>query len=393
MRWRRALVTLTLVSYAAMTAWFLRDTTLPAHGLWARIALPAYLASALLSVVPAARNAAPFVAFLGACLVPLAWMATIDLGQPELTVLVDGAKHALSTGSPYLPHPQTLEQVRPYFPALFMFGVPRALGLPGLLGDPRLWILGLSAVGLWRLQAATRRAPKGRSGAQMVLLLLALPVLSLNLSVSAIDIPIVVALSAAFVAARQGRWPWAGGATAAGLLMKPTVALVLLLVVVTTWRIERRWTVQYLAWSTVPAAVAICASASLEPQGFIVNAIRFPLGLTEIRSPAESPFPGVLVARTGLGVWGAIALVGVVLIACLAYAWRRPDASGVALARRSAILFTLVILTAPQSRFGYLVVPICLWAASTLLGGAAPSCKHRDTPAALARGDRDRGGS
>lgn len=371
-RWAQ---TALLVAYAAMAAWFRVDTTLPAHAMWARWAVPAYLVALLVSPLPGVGRHAMLVAFAGACLAPLAGMIVIGLAQPEVGVLVDGARHLLESGTPYVSQPMSLDEVRPYFPLLFLFGMPRALGASGVLGDPRLWILTVGAVFLWALRVtlpaqssrSTTRGSATWGPAGSTIALLAFPVVSLNLAVSAIDIPIVAALGWSFVELSRGRLAYAGLATTTALLMKPTAALVVLVVVTGLCRRKVRGWQRYAGWSLTPALVVVLAVCSVDAAGFAFSALRFPLGLTEIASPAQSPFPGVLLARVDGGRTAAVALVVVVTSVVAGLSWRRPPRGVRALARRSAVLLCLVILLAPNSRVGYFVVPIALWAVSARL--------------------------
>src|SRR5258706_357353 len=70
---------------------------------------------------------------------PLAWLAIRAPGTPDVDTVTRSASLLLHHGSPYLPKGQLHRwtDYNPYLPAMTAFGLPKAAGLPGLLGDPR----------------------------------------------------------------------------------------------------------------------------------------------------------------------------------------------------------------------------------------------------------------
>src|SRR4029077_2516230 len=70
----------------------------------------------------------------------------------------------LHHGSPYLPLAQLAHggwlAYNPYLPVMAVFGLPKALGLPGILGDPRPW---LAAATFLLLYATFRITSKARA--------------------------------------------------------------------------------------------------------------------------------------------------------------------------------------------------------------------------------------
>ncbi|HEX8005895.1 MAG TPA: hypothetical protein VF482_05635, partial [Trebonia sp.] len=95
-----------------------------------------------------ARRAALTTAMTGALAAPLTWLATREPSTPDVTVVVRSASLLVRHGSPYLPSAQLLHggwlSCDPYLPAMAVFGLPHALGLPGLAGDPRPWLAAAS---------------------------------------------------------------------------------------------------------------------------------------------------------------------------------------------------------------------------------------------------------
>ncbi len=363
-----------LLGYLLYTAWFMRATTLIPHSIWARASLAAYCVALVVTFVPRWRHRAFVVAFVGSCLVPLVWMTFLDLGQPEVGVLVDGARSLLDRGTPYESSPNSLSEVRPYLPLLFVVGMPRALGLPGFVADPRIVSLMASLVFLAWMRRAVGRQTLAQEGLSWALL--ALPLFTLTLSVSAIDIPIVVALGVALVLLHRGRLAGAACATAAAMLMKPTALVLAAVVVVSLWRSgQRRGSVQFAAMVIVGCSAVLGPLLIRDRQGLWFNAFAFPAGLTHIASPAQGPFPGVFIAHHWAeGPIIAIALTAAALLGCLAYAWLRPAANATAIANRVAVALSLAVLLAPNSRAGYFVLPVALWAIGRALSArrAAP---------------------
>jgi hypothetical protein len=100
----------------------------------------------------------------------------------------------------------------------------------------------------------------------------------------------------------------------------------------------------------------------------VENVLRFPLGHGLVTSPAQSPFPGYLIAQNlPAGRVVAAALLVAVAVAIGVRLLRRPPRT----ARAAALLcgwgLLAAILLMPTTRFGYLLYPIALlvWATTT----------------------------
>ena len=82
-------------------------------------------------------------AIIGAFLAPLAWMIlkVPDTSTAEVVVINRSADYLVRHGTPYLPASLITDwqHYNPYLPLMELFGLPREAGLPGLLGDPRIW--------------------------------------------------------------------------------------------------------------------------------------------------------------------------------------------------------------------------------------------------------------
>src|SRR5215469_10969768 len=113
-------------------------------GIWAAGAYAAAAAVAFLYRSRAGQLTALVVAVAGALVAPLTWLATQEPSTPDVTVVARSGGLLLHHGTPYLPLAQLAHggwlAYDPYLPVMAVFGLPKALGLPGILGDPRPWL-------------------------------------------------------------------------------------------------------------------------------------------------------------------------------------------------------------------------------------------------------------
>jgi hypothetical protein len=159
------------VGYAALLAVFSRHAD-QSWGIWAS---GGYLLAAITAVSyrgSRGRYAALLIAAAGALAAPLTWLAIRAPATADVQVVARAATLLQRHGSPYL-GPGQLSAWRsydPYLPAMTVFGLFRAAGLPGVTGDPRLWIT-LTCVALHprppagpgqgpKRDAAMRRSPE-----------------------------------------------------------------------------------------------------------------------------------------------------------------------------------------------------------------------------------------
>jgi hypothetical protein len=97
------------------------------------------------------------------------------------------------------------------------------------------------------------------------------------------------------------------------------------------------------------------------------NVVRFPLGKGLVQSPAESPFPGQLIAAHVPGGHPiATVLLVVAGLGIAGYLVRRPPREAGTAALICAVGLLAAILLMPATRFGYLLYPIAyaVWAPS-----------------------------
>jgi hypothetical protein len=382
--------------YAALLAAFSRHSD-QSWGIWAS---GGYLLAAITAVSyrrSRGRDAALLIGAVGALAGPLTWLAIRAPGTADVQVVARAATLLLRHGSPYL-GPGQLSAWRsydPYLPAMTVFGLFRAAGFPGVIGDPRLWIavtcvtlltvaFGLAA--LPQVQRADRRHEALRRAAFAV----TTPVLALPLAVGITDPPVLALFCVAL--ACLGAGPVARGAAprAAGLrwlvsphrirrsrsmvaalaigiacAMKITAwpALPVIAVMIAT-RDGRRAAWRFVATSAVTACTAIAAAAPAalaKPSVFLHNIVLYPLGLTRHLTPAASPLPGHLLAATGAaGHWAAICLLLAAGLAVAAWILIRRPADDRAVAWRLAVGLCVMFILAPATRWGYFAYPLGL---------------------------------
>ena len=370
-------------------------------GIWASFGYAAAAALAAAWPTRPGRLAALAASLAGALAAPVIWLATQAPATPDVAVVTRSAALLLHHGSPYLPLAQLTHggflAYNPYLPVMAVFGLPRALGLPGLAGDPRPWL----AVATFLLLAAAfriaagDRAWTGRS-LRRAAFAVASPVLAFPLAQGITDPPVLaltclaLALLAgpARAAARPGAWlapgAWAAAATlAVACVMKYTAwPAVVVLTAMVAARDGARSAARFAVTAVCAAAVltaALAPAAMAAPAALIQNTLAYPLGLTRVRTPAQSPLPGHVLATLGpAGHLAAIILLIAAGLAIAASLVARPPADGAAAARRLALGLALMFALSPASRFGYFAYPAGLygWLALTgqagTLGGRIP---------------------
>jgi hypothetical protein len=375
--------------YAAAVAIFSSE---PVHRLWGDMATAGYGISALVVLAFQSRligegkrawwgvDLALATSLLGALVVPLSVMAARNLRQPEVDVVARSASMLIHHGTPYasttaLAGTTDPNAYNPYLPVMALFGLPRALFGNSALTDPRIWFgLAFLVVFTWALRAA------GATDAwRWTVLVVASPVIALELAVGGTDVPMVAFLCLGFGlltnsangAARANgasrvtqRTVLAGVALGIAAGMKATawpglVVAIVMLAARDGWRVTTRFTV------TALAVAAVCVGPFLlHAKALVVNTIEFPLGLTKILSAAASPLPGHLIS--GLGHAGHTAVVILLALTAVAVAVTllvRPPRTVPRAVFLLAWSMSLMFLLAPSTRFGYFIYPgtLALW--------------------------------
>ena len=348
-------------------------------GIWASFG---YAAAAMLAAAwPTRRGrlAALAASLAGALAAPVVWLATQATATPDVAVVTRSGAMLLHHGSPYLPLSQLAHggflAYNPYLPVMAVFGLPRALGVPGLAGDPRPWL----AVATFLLLAAAfrialgERAWTGRS-LRLAALAVASPVLAFPLAEGITDPP-VLALTCLALALLAGPARAAAVTIGVACAMKYTAwPAVAVLAAMVAARDGARSAARFAATAVGAAAVltaGLAPAAMAAPAALIQNTLAYPLGLTRVRTPAQSPLPGHLLAT--LGPAGHLAAIMLLIAAGLGIAaslvtW--PPADGAAAARRLALGLALMFALSPATRFGYFAYPAGLYGFLALTGQA-----------------------
>jgi len=368
-------------------------------GIWAAWAVGGYAVTALALWRWPDSLAALLPALIFGLVAPLVWLTLRAPATPDVVTVTRAASQLVHHGTPYLPKAQltSWKFYNPYFPAMTVFGLPKAAGLPGLIGDPRPWLALASAAllavafGLGMPHSVTGCASCRRSALRYAVLGVASPILALSLAVGITDPPVLALMCLALaLTARRSQPVLAGVAIGVACAMKviawPAIPVIAALL---AKRDGARAAARLCISSLVTAAVLVVAMAPAlltRRSGFIQNTVLFPLGATPQQTPAASPLPGHLLADLGPG--GRIAAVSLLVGVGLAVAASlvlRPPAGTRAATWRLAIGLALFFALAPAARFGYFAYPGALLGWLAITGRAresAPAATSEQTPAA-----------
>jgi Glycosyltransferase family 87 len=330
------------------------------------------------------------VSLAGALAAPLMWLATRVKPTAEVTVIWQSAMLLLQHGTPYLPQGQLTgwQSYNPYLPVMAVFGMPKALGVTGLLADPRVWLTAVSITLLFAafsIAAPHRHCDSCRYGVLLsTVFIAASPVIAFPLAVGITDPPVIALMFVALaLIARPSGLYRAAAALGVAAAMKATAwpAVPVFTAMLTARDGARR------AWRFAAATIAIAGVLAIvmaptglaNPYSFLQNTVLFPLGLTKHKTPAASPLPGHLLADTGMaGHWAAVGLLVAAGAAFVVWLIVRPPRDARAAAWRLAIGLTVMFTLAPATRWGYFVYPIALvgWLLLTRPPTAAGSSKQ-----------------
>jgi hypothetical protein len=365
--------------FAGLTA---ATSTLLPHRAWGAVAVGGYAVAALVAFrfrETATRLVIALGAFVAVGLVPMLVQAVQraggrgDRAQEEVWVVEHAGARLWETGSPYLgragilalPAADRLDGYMPYQPGMAVFGLLRAIAGAGWWTDSRVWFALVFVVTVgWALRVSGGFG--GRGAVRAVQFAAVFPVCALTLATGGDDMPILGLCLLALAFAGRERWTAAGvavGIAGAMKLFAWPVALVLI-----GYALLRNRRSGGLAW---PDALRVAAGGFglpllalvpvliVGPDALVENVLRFPMGHGVVTSPAQSPFPGYLIAHHLPG-GGTIANV-LLLLAGLAIAgWlvrRSPrDAAGAAFV--CAVGMVAVILLLQATRFGYVLYPV-----------------------------------
>lgn len=322
---------------------------------------------------------------VGAVLVPLflelSWRAQGAPGahaQPEVAVIERAGDRAAKGLDPYLAHPTQVGAAPssdranvdagsffPYLPGMVPFGLLNAAPLPRALRDARFALAAFTLlVGIGAL--AGGGAALGRRGRALQFLVV-LPSGALPMVTGGDDLPVLALLLAGLLLAQRRRPVLAGLVLGcAGSLKFTAWPLLVLLALGVRDEEDRPAGLRYLAAVAAVVVPVVGAGFLASPVAFLENVVRFPLGLTKVRSPAASPLVGqVLVHAFPLhktAVTAGLLLAGVVTVVVV-FVRHRPTTPASA-ARFAAFVMAAATVLAPATRFGYLIYPVNLvvWA-------------------------------
>jgi hypothetical protein len=325
------------------------------------------------------------LAVAGALVAPLVWLATREPITPDALVVGRSGMLLLHHGTPYLQSAQLARggwlAYNPYLPAMAVFGLPKALALPGVLADPRPWLAAatfLILLATFKISGISRigRIPVSPLG--LAALALCSPVMAFPLAEGITDPP-VIALTCLALALliRFGGADWRpavvlGAVCAMKYTAWPALAVLIVMVMVRDGgRAAARFTVTALG-TAIGLTIALAPAGILHPAAIVANTVAYPLGLTAARSPAASPLPGHLLATLGpAGHAAAIALLLAAGAALVASLIKAPPSTPAAAAQRIALGLTALFALSPATRFGYFCYPLALYGWVALAGYAA----------------------
>ncbi len=380
--------------FALVTA--LTSTLLP-HRAWGAVAAWGYLVAFLVAAgqwalhKPAWRLPSTWVIWGATTLLPLVMQAVqradgrTDRAQEEVLVVEHMGERLAHTGTPYLsreaitalPPGEQLLGYSPYQPGMSIFGLPRAAG-DVWWTDARIWFAVVTAAAL---VTAVRLLPTPISLVRPLQFATVLPICALTLATGGDDLPVLALCLLALACCATGRYTAAGFAigAAASLKLFAFPVLAVLLVLAFTHGSLRR----FLPGALGLPILTLLPACLVDGDSFVENVLRFPLGHGVVTSPAQSPFPGYLIAQALPG--GRYVAAGLLVAVGLAIAFflvRRPPRTADTAALFCGWGLLAAILLMPTTRFGYLLYPLALlvWSSAlTLREPTATTAPRSDT--------------
>jgi hypothetical protein len=191
-----------------------------------------------------------------------------------------------------------------------------------------------------------------------------LPVCALTLATGGDDLPVLALCLLALALCARGRYGAAGIATGLAGALKLFAWPVLLVLLVLAAVRGRRTAVRFAAGALGLPVIATLPALALDAGALLENVLRFPLGQGLVTSPAQSPFPGHLIASGLPG--GRMIAAGLLVGAGAAIAvrlLRRPPRTAADASAVCAVGLLAAILLMPSTRFGYVLYPaaFALW--------------------------------
>ncbi len=298
--------------------------------------------------------------------------------QNEVTVIEACADRVAHHKNCYLSNPKSIgtsvtsqseNSFFPYLPGMIPFGLVNSTSGPPEFKDARLPLTGFSLIviagALFLAETTSRRRWR------IFQVVVILPSGALPMVTGGDDLP-VIALMLLGLALATRRKPVSSG-VAMGLAgtLKFTAWPLLILLVLGEWdRQGRRAVWRYSLAAAAVVVPVLGVGVGLAPHTFILNAIRFPLGLTRVKSPAASPLFGQelvkLFPAAKPELITILTLAGLTAVGYGLLKW--PPSTPRSAAGFSGLAMLLATLLAPATRFGYLIYPLDLLTWAVLLG-------------------------
>jgi hypothetical protein len=354
-----------------------------ADGTWAVWAFGGYAITTMLLLATESWVLPLTVALGGALVAPLIWLMTRAAATAEVVVIGRAADHVLKYGTPYLPPAQLTDwtSYNPYLPLMDIFGLPRAAGIHGVLGDTRIWVT-IATVALIAAAftvAAPHRIRDCHTCRTRVIgvtaLAVASPVIAFPLALGVTDPPVIALTCLALAWAARGKMVRAGLVLAIACAMKTTAWAVVPVLGIMAWvqyapRAATRFSATAIAATGILSLLAApeALASPDDVKAVKQNLIDFPLGLTKHKTPAASPLPGHVISDLGnIGHYAAMVLLVVAAVAFVAWIVLRPPRDTRAVAWRLAVGYAVMFVLDPSTRFGYFAYPVALlgWLALT----------------------------
>jgi hypothetical protein len=367
---------------------------------WAEIAVGPYAAAALICFFVArrrtrqARSDAPgkdlvrrgviLGLLVTVMLVPLSWEVVLraqnkpgDQVQNEVTVIEACAHRVIDHKVCYLTHPKNIgssvvsgseDSFFPYLPGMIVFGLIPAISKATVLKDARIPLTGFSLIVI--TGALLVAGIPSRRRWRIFQVVVVIPSGALPMVTGGDDLPVIALMLLGLVLATRRRPVWSGLAMGLAGTLKFTAWPLLVLLALGEW--DRQGRRAILRYSTAVVAVVtpvLAVGMGSNWRAFVLNAIRFPLGLTKVKSPAASPLLGQeLVKLLPSAKPELIVILGLIGIAAVLYGlgrWTPSTPQSAAGFSGLAMLFATVL--APATRFGYLIYPLDLLTCAVLL--------------------------
>jgi hypothetical protein len=316
--------------------------------------------------------------------------------QNEITGIEACAHRVLHHKPCYLSHPKNIgssvisgsqDSFFPYLPGMIPFGLIPAASKTAVLKDARIPLTSFSLIVI--TGALVVAGIPSRRRWRVFQVVVVLPSGALPMVTGGDDLPVIALMMLGLALATRRRPIWSGVAMGlAGTLKFTAWPLLVLLALGERDRQGRRAILRYSAAVAAAVVPVLAVGIGSTWHAFVLNAIRFPLGLTKVKSPAASPLLGQeLVKLFPHAKPEVVTILGLVGVAVVGYGLRRwPPSTPQSAAAFSGLAMLFATVLAPATRFGYLIYPLDLLSCAVLFtplrpradGGSEPLLEAQD---------------